>query len=68
MHELPQCYRLSDLTPLQFGRPAITLPQPPEAMEALVKRAQELQVSSFHVVPPLSSYPGPQPGTSLQAL
>lgn len=47
---------------LQEGRPALTLQQLPEAMKVLKSRAQELKVSSFQVVPPLSSYPGPPPG------
>lgn len=44
--------------------PVITVEQPPEAMAALCSRARELRAQALCVAPPLSSYPGPLPGTA----
>lgn len=47
---------------IQEKCPAVTVVQPPEAMEALAYRASELGAKSLHLAPPLTSYPGPLPG------
>ena len=39
------------------GVPAVTVPQPPEAMKVLYERAEEREVSSLIVAPPLKTYP-----------